>query len=315
MTNEETNASPWDVFINLLAVIALYASTWAMLELLFSFIEVAFPDPGDSRIDIGDSIRYGLAVLIIFFPAYGWSWREIEIDLAANPGKRRRWLRTCPIYLTLFLAGMMVLSDLSCAVYYFLTGDLTLRFVFKVAAIAMVGGSAFAFYLQALRREPGPFPRGARIIAYATCAIVTAVVAVGFAITGSPGQARIQRFDSQRVEDLAEIQRSIMNYWKHKRVLPPSLDALNDDLSQFTEPRDPESNHGYQYRATSSTSFELCAEFAKSDDNARATARRRAWEIRNGSASNWNHPAGHFCFARTIDPSRYSPDSESPETQ
>ena len=315
MTNEDAKASPWDVFINLLAVIALYASTWALLALLFSFVDVAFPDPIDSRIDIRDTIRYGLAVLIIFFPAYGWSWRAIEVDRAANPAKRRRWLRTCPIYLTLFLAGMMALTDLSCLVYYFLAGDLTLRFGLKVVAVAMVAGAVFAFYLHALRREPSAFSLGARLAGYASYVVVGIVIVAGGIIAGSPRQARLQRLDATRIENLAEIQHSIIDYWQHKRVLPASLDKLSDETSGITPAKDPESDLSYQYRATSSTSFELCAEFALKEDDARRTVNGFSWAIRNGSATAWNHPAGHFCFARTIDPSRYPSEPASQAIQ
>jgi hypothetical protein len=309
VTDDEIKASPWDVFINLLAVIALYAAMWAALALLFSFVDLALPDPADRQIDIRDSIRGSLAVLIIFFPAYVWAWRTIEVDLATNPEKRRRWLRTCPIYLTLFLAGLLALGDLSYLVYYFLTGDLTLRFVLKVAAIGTVAGSVLAFYLHFLRREPGRFARGTRLFAYATCATVAIAVVAGFAIAGSPRQARLQRLDTKRIEDLAEIQRNVVDYWRRKRVLPASLDKLNDDLAGFTAPLDPESNRAYEYRATGSTWFELCADFALKDDDARHTAARWAWSIANGPDTAWNHEAGHFCFNRTIDPSRYPANS------
>jgi hypothetical protein len=308
VTNEEPKTSPWDVFINLLAVIALYASVWAALALLFAFIEIALPELADGQIDIRDNVRYALAVLIIFFPAYVWAWREIEIDLAGNPEKRRRWLRTCPIYLTLFLAGLLALGDFSCAVYYFLTGDLTLRFILKVAAIAVVTVSLFAFYLHTMRREPGQFRRGARLFAYAACATTLIVVFVGFAIAGSPTQARQRRLDTQRLNDLAQIQVNVLDYWKRQRILPASLDKLDDDLSDWSVPKDPVSNKVYDYRATGSTSFELCADFARKDDDARHTVGREAWKIRD-SPDIWNHEAGHFCFSRAIDPSRYPPGS------
>lgn len=304
MADEEVNASPWDVFINLLAVIALYASVWALLAVLFSFTDLAFPDPLDSRIDLRDDIRYALAVLIIFFPAYVWSWRAIELDLVANPDKRRRWLRTCPIYLTLFLAGMLALGDLSCLVYYFLTGELTVRFILKVVAIAIVAGSTFWFYLHALRRAPGPFPPATRLFAYACYAAVAIAIVAGFAVAGSPRQARLQRLDNRRLEDLADIQRNIVDYWQRKRVLPASLDRLNDDIAGFHPPTDPETNRGYDYRATSSLAFELCADFARSDHDVRHNIGRWGWQLRE-SADAWNHDAGHYCFTRTIDPTRY----------
>jgi len=74
------------VFINLFAVIALYVAT-------------------------------GAAIVLIFFPAYVWAWRSIASDFAATPGKNASWVRTCPIYLTIFLAGLTCPIDLRLFAY------------------------------------------------------------------------------------------------------------------------------------------------------------------------------------------------------
>ncbi|MGH7779168.1 MAG: DUF5671 domain-containing protein [Candidatus Binataceae bacterium] len=131
---EAAKSSPWDVLIHLLVVIALYSSVYAVLTLLFQFINVAIPEPLDDLLTRDDRIRYALAVLIVSFPTYWSAWRAVEIDLGRNPGKSRLWVRTCPIYLTMFLAGVILLSDAIYLIHYFLGGDLTVRFVLKIAA-------------------------------------------------------------------------------------------------------------------------------------------------------------------------------------
>ena len=78
--------------IHLLAVIALYVSVYGALSLLFQFTNLALPDPLDRQIDVRDYIRYGVSMVIVFFPVYWWAWRSIEADLTANPGKRRQWV-------------------------------------------------------------------------------------------------------------------------------------------------------------------------------------------------------------------------------
>ncbi len=307
VTEQQAKSSPWDVFINLLAVIALYAAMWSVLSLLFSFIDLRLPDPADRPLDLRDSIRSALAVLIIFFPAYVWAWRSIEVDLAANREKRRRWLRTCPIYLTLFVAGVFALGDLSYVVYYFLTGDLTARVILKVAAIGLVAGTVFGFHLYVLGREPGGFALGARVFGYLTCVLVAMVAIAGFEVAGSPTRARLQRLDARRIENLAAIQTKLVSYWQQKRTLPGSIDDLNDDLVGFTAPTDPETHHPYEYRATGSTSFDLCADFALKDYEVRRTVYVWVPESDGGYNSAWNHDVGHVCFTRTIDPSRNPP--------
>ena len=214
---DEIKASPWDVFINLLAVIALYASIWSGLYAIFSLIDLALPDPLDFPIHLRDGIRSSLAIFIIFFPAYVWAWRTIEVDLASHPEKRARWLRTCPIYLTLFVTGLLALGDLSFVVYYFLTGDLALRVALKAGAVALVASAALAFYLYALRREPGPYPAGPCIFAYASFVVVAAVAIAGVAVAGSPRHARLQRLDAKRLQNLHTIQDEVLSYWKSKK--------------------------------------------------------------------------------------------------
>jgi len=78
MNDEVTKSSPWDVFINLLAVIALYVSVSGAIRLLFQFINLALPDPVDQRPEVRDSIRYGVSMLLVFFPVYWWAWSSIR---------------------------------------------------------------------------------------------------------------------------------------------------------------------------------------------------------------------------------------------
>lgn len=304
MNDELAKSSPWDVFIHLLAVIALYVSVYGVLSLLFQFTNLALPDPLDHRVDLRDYIRYGVSMVAVFFPVYWWAWCSIETDLAANPGKRRLWVRTCPIYLTLFLAGLLALGDLACLVYYLMGGELTSRFLLKVAAVLIVAGAVLVFYRDALRREPGPLPAAMRAFAYAAAALAGALVIAGFVTAGSPRRAHLVRLDQQRVRDLSFVQQKIVDYWQMKGELPASLDQLKDDVAGYSPQRDPDSAEAYGYRKTGPTAFELCANFALKDSEAALSG--QTWPP-GGTSTAWNHEAGHYCFARTIDPTRHPP--------
>lgn len=287
------------MFIHLLAVIALYASVYGAISLLFQFTNLALPDPLDRGTDVRDYIRYGVAMVIVCFPAYWWAWRAIEIDLAANPEKRRLWIRTCPIYLTLFLAALLALGDLVCLVYYLMSGDLTSRFLLKVVSVLVVAGGVLVFYRNALRREPGPLPVAMRAFAYASAALAGALVVAGFVTTGSPMRAHLARLDQQRLEDLYAVQEKIVQHWQAKGELPASLDQLKDEIADYSPQRDPASGDSYGYRRTGPTSFDLCADFALKDSDAAHSLPR--W-LQAGTSTAWNHEAGHYCFSRTIDP-------------
>ena len=73
--------------------------------------------------------------------------------MARHPIKRlspvRRWLT----YLTLFVAAAVLIGDMTTLVFNVLGGELTTRFLLKVVVVALIAGSAFAWYLHDLRRE------------------------------------------------------------------------------------------------------------------------------------------------------------------
>lgn len=143
-----------DAFLYLVMFSALYYGAWNLVTLLFSFIEQAYPDP-IARYNnwYWDGQRWATAAIIITFPVFFFMAHAIGRQIARNPFKRlspvRRWLT----YLTLFIATATLIGDVTMLVYHALGGDLTIRFLLKVAVVAIVAGSAFTYYLWDLRKE------------------------------------------------------------------------------------------------------------------------------------------------------------------
>ena len=111
-----------------------------------------------------------------------------------------------------------------------------------------------------------------------------------------------------RVNDLQITQNQIVyNYWTQKGKLPAGLDDLQDDVSGFRSPIDPESGAAYEYRVIDPKTFELCAEFKTSSEKfagKKYLAKQPApyYEPYNQS---WGHAAERTCFTRKIDPELY----------
>ena len=304
---QAAKSSPWDVFIHLLAVIALYISVYSAITLLFQYVNLALPDPLDDNSTFSyREIRFAISMLVIFFPAYCWAWRRIGIDLAANPGKGAFWVRTCPIYLTLFLAGLLALGDLACLVYYFMNGELTSRFLLKVAAILTVAGAVLWYYRDTLRRVPGATSGLTRAFEWSATVAVAGMLVAGFVIAGPPARARNENFDAQRVRDLSRIQSKLVDYWANKGGLPANLDQLRDSISGYVPATDPESHQAYGYFVRGATSFELCGDFELASDEKQQNP--YYLYTRGVGPSNWAHKSGHFCYQRTIDPAVYRKD-------
>jgi len=146
-----------EAFRYLLLFTTLYMSAYYLGSLLFSFVNLNFPDPAQRRgfftRTVMDDIRLAAAFLIIAYPVFLFMSRRIHRELAHDPVKRlsviRRWLT----YLTLFIAAGFVMGDLVTLVYNVLNGELTARFILKVLIVGVIAGTIFGFYLLDLRAE------------------------------------------------------------------------------------------------------------------------------------------------------------------
>lgn len=76
-------------------------------------------------------------------------WAEHDIKAAMGASRPRKWLT----YLTLFVAGAFLVGDAATLVYNALGGELTIRFVLKVATIAIIAGGIFTFFLSEMRKD------------------------------------------------------------------------------------------------------------------------------------------------------------------
>lgn len=292
----------------LLMIVALGMSAVNFGTLLFQYINLAVPDSLGGSYGVEsyyNLIRWTLASIIVAFPVLAWVTRFLRRDMAAFPEKRDLKIRKWLLYLTLFVAGVVVLGDLIALVYGFLQGELTLRFALKVASILLVAGSVFWYYLCEVR-EAAPAGFG-KIVS----ALVAIAVVAGFFVAGSPQSQRLVRFDQQRVNDLQTIQWQVVSYWQSKQRLPQQLGDLQNNIAEFVEPRDPETGEAYEYRVTGGLSFELCAEFkteSRSSDAPQRPLTKVGTSIGNpGLSSTWEHSIGRACYDRTIDPDYFPP--------
>ena len=287
---ENTKNAPRDTFLYLLSIITLITSAVAFGSLVFGLINIWFPDALQPYASVNyTSIRLALATLIVSFPVFFWVSLFLHNDVTANPEKRdakiRRWL----MYLTVFAAGLVVIGDLVTLIYSFLQGDLTMPFVLKVLVVFFIAGSSLFYYLNEVKNRS--YPR--HVFRVLIIGVVVLAVVSGFYKAGSPQSQRLIRFDQQKVSDLSVIQNQLVYYWQQKGSLPANLSLLNDPISGFTSPIDPQSNQVYEYRLVSMKVFQLCAEFNKPSEGT------PSYPV--GYLDNWQHSAGRVCFDRSID--------------
>lgn len=309
-----SKTAPKDFFLWAGALIALYGSVIAFITLLFEYVNRAFPDPlayaGDPY---AGSVRFAMSTLLVLVPITIVLFRLIRGTIQQEPGKAGIWVRKWALVLTLFVAGVTIAIDLITLVNFFLMGETTARFLLKVAVVLLVAAGVFMHFLADLKGYWSAYPKRANLIGLGVGVVALLAIVAGFFIVGTPGEARLLRYDEQKVADLQTLQYHIINYYQQKQELPATLEDTLDPLSSYMPNMiDPQTNAPYVYEVTGELSFSLCATFnlETKDYSGQGAypARDIAYPSVGGEAnSTWKHEAGEVCFERTIDPDLYRP--------
>ena len=317
---DKPKTTPRDFFLWAGAMITLYGSIIALMNLFSGYINYAFPDtlnyysyqnPYDS------GMSYWMSMFIILSIAAIGLLRFIHRTIEKDPSRAEIWIRRWALHLTIFIAGVTILGDLIALLHTFLSGsDLTTRFLLKVAVVFLVSGGAFLHFLADLRGYWAAEPRRANLMTIAVSLVGILTIVSGFFIIGTPQQARQYRLDDQKINDLQNIQWQVVNYWQQKQKLPAKLSDLSDPISGITIPTDPQTGEPYEYKATGAMTFDLCATFnlPSRDNTSYVKGRVMVVGVPVGSDyaasqnDTWQHEGGkQTCFSRTIDPDRYPP--------
>lgn len=303
-----------DFFLWAGAMVAFYWSVIAYAFLVFDYINYAFPnalsyyptDPYQS------GISYEMASIIVLLPIYLLLMRFIHRDAVRDPSRNEIWVRRWALILTLFVAGITIAIDLITLLTTFLNGEaLTLAFMLKVLIILLIASGVFMHFIADLKGYWDTFPSRRNSVRIGVAILAVATITAGFFIVGTPQQARLARYDAQRVNDLQNIQSQVITYWQAKQKLPSTISDLNNSLSYSPVPIDAETGAPYDYQSTGALSFKLCATFnAQSRATEVALTRPVAVSsmgVKDLLQDNWYHGAGYVCFDRTIDPAFYPP--------
>ena len=294
-----------DFFLHIAVIALLYTGTVALLNVLFRVINVAFPQVSQYSYFASTSISLPVATLIVVFPLFLFLANLLRRGYVADPSRKEYPVRKWLIYITLFIAGAVLAGDLVTLIYFFLDGqELTTGFILKILSVLVVTGAIFGYYMDDLKDRLTNTRRNIwRIVA---AVLVLGSIVAGFSVLGTPSSQRMLRYDSQKVSDLQSIQWQVVNYWQQKGVLPATLAELQDPISGFMIPTDPQTRVPYEYEKTGILSFNLCAEFNKQAQIVNGSVARIAYPEPMGKLNeSWQHEAGRQCFERTIDPELY----------
>lgn len=306
-----------DFFLWTGALVSFYWTVIAYTFLVFDYINYTFPNP--LAYYPADPYQSGIsgemASVIVLLPVYLLLMFLIRNGSDIDPSRKEIWVRRWAIILTLFLAGAAMIADLITLLTTFLSGEeLTTAFLLKVLVIILVATGVFMHFFADLKNYWDINPSRRLYVRIGVAVLAIATIGSGFFIVGTPAEARLARFDAQKVNDLQNIQSQVVYYWQAKQKLPGVIDDLNNSLNYGPVPMDPQSGEPYVYQLGEGLSFKLCAVFnaeSRGSQSAYYYESRAMMPVPAGGKGmlqdNWQHIAGQVCFERIIDPAFYPP--------
>ncbi len=312
---EKPKTMPKDFFLWAGAMLSLYVSVFSFLGLMFDFVNYAFPDPlayypADPY---SGSVSYQMASLIVLLPLFLVLMYFIDRDIKRDPTRRDIWVRRWALVLTIFVAGVTVAVDLIVLLMNFFNGGLTTPFLLDIVMVFLVAAGGLMHFSADLRDYWQKNPQLLHRVGWGVGILAVLTILSGFLIIGTPWQARLYQFDADKISDLQNIQSQVVSYWQQNDRLPSTLSDLNDSLSGYSLPTDPQTGQSYTYQIEGKSSFQLCATF-NTDSGGLNIINPGGPMIPAGPAgagdianNNWQHGSGPTCFLRTIDPALYPP--------
>jgi Domain of unknown function (DUF5671) len=153
-----TQLSARDAFWYLLMFGTLYSSAFYLGDLLFGFINLAFPDDvanlyNDGTEYVERGIRWATAAVIVSFPVFMFASLRIGREVSADPTRRNSAMRKWLTYITLLVAASAIVGDGITLIFNVLSGELTLRFILKVLVVAAIAVTVFGYYTWSMRGD------------------------------------------------------------------------------------------------------------------------------------------------------------------
>jgi len=183
-------------------LITLITSVVSFLNLVFSTLDKRFPDVLNASYQYGystydyEGIRTALATLIIFFPVFfivSYFWRKFS---KSEMGHIDEIIKKWVIYIILFLSAIVTMIDLVALIRYFISGEITTRFILKVVATLLVAVLVGVYYILLLKNKEF-LSKISFIFSVIGIIFVLGAISFSFLIMGSPAKQRMLRLDDR----------------------------------------------------------------------------------------------------------------------
>jgi hypothetical protein len=296
----ETNTAK-NFALQLGSLIALYASLSSLLVVTFGVINIIYPDVAAGYWEYDStqsSIRFGIAMLLVFFPTYLFLTRLVNEIRRKETGAYlalTKWV----VYLSILVGSLVLLGDFVTVILAYLNGEITIRFILKALAVAVAVVSAVYYYYQDAKGHWNTHEGTSKLFALGATAVVVLVLILGFSNSDTPTKVREMKIDNQQVSDLSDMQYRIEDHYRINNALPKDVATVYVGVPA---PKAAEGKASYEYKVVDTDTYELCATFAYPSQNTGAGMSQPspAFDELKNPYNNWDHGASKTCFERTI---------------
>ena len=297
---EQKNNSAKFAFFYMLSLVALLFMSLSAGMIIFQIINKYIIDIIDQyrgRFSSGQ-LKFAISAVLVSSPIYYFTARQIYKNLFAGELSKDSGIRKWLTYFTLLVATVTMIGWMIAVVNNLLEGELTTKIILKAITAIFISASIFTFYLYDIKREEvaGKKDIVIKIYFYVTLVLIIAVFVASLFIVESPRETRKRKLDNNIITNFESIHSAINDYYNNKDILPENLEIILEDSNYINERvlKNPESGKMFEYRIVDKKTFELCAEFKRSNKNDEDMDY-------DYFKQNWPHEAGWQCIKQKVE--------------
>jgi len=255
------------VFYYLLSLVALIFTAFSVGLVVFSIIDKTIPDALNAYYNgnVDGSLKFAISALFIAAPIFYLISSLIAKGLRKGELEKESGLRRWLTYFILLVSSLVILGVFISVINNFLSGELSSRFALKALTVFILSALPFSFYFYDIRRaNPEQPDKIVKIFFYVTLVLVLVAFIAAWFFVESPKTARARRLDQNLIQNIANIENAVNNYYERNKKLPDSLNDLQAGQGIYLDKNslsDPETKVLIVYQKSGDKDFSLCATF------------------------------------------------------
>ncbi len=154
-TQHKEKHSPKYFFLHLLLMITLYVSAITFIIITFQIINITVPDildPGYEFRFAKERLRGALSFFVVMLPVFVGIAKYLKKEYTKNTAVKDMRIRKWLVYLTMFIAALIILISCGILVNVLLDGELTVRFLLKLLSVLFIAISV-GWYFYTTNKE------------------------------------------------------------------------------------------------------------------------------------------------------------------